>query len=53
MPFKSKAQRAWMFANDPEMAERWAKHTSKGVKLPSRVKGIKSNRGAKPRKKRK
>ena len=24
MPFKSKKQRAWMWANDPEMAQRWA-----------------------------
>ena len=27
MPFKSQAQRAWMFANHPKMAKRWASHT--------------------------
>ena len=25
MPFKSKKQRAWMFANKPALAHRWAK----------------------------
>ena|GEM_PF-736355 len=38
MPFKSKAQRRWMYANDPEMAREWESHT-KGKKLPERVKG--------------
>ena len=38
MPFKSKAQRAWMFANKPKMARKWADHTPKGKKLPARVK---------------
>ena len=37
MPFKSKAQMRWMFANDPEMAKRWAKHTPNIDKLPERV----------------
>ena len=37
MPFVSKDQRAWMFANEPEMAKRWAKHTPKGKRLPKRV----------------
>lgn len=33
MPFKSKKQRAWMWANEPEIAERWTKeHGSKIVK---------------------
>lgn len=36
MPFKSQAQRAWMHANHPEMAERWEKET-KG-KLPKKKK---------------
>jgi hypothetical protein len=35
-PFKSEAQRAWMYANDPKMAKRWEKHTPKG-KLPKKV----------------
>lgn len=34
MPFKSEAQRGWMYANHPEMAKRWEKHTPKGKKLP-------------------
>lgn len=38
MPFKSEAQRRWMWANHPEMARRWARHTPKGIKLPKRVK---------------
>lgn len=38
MPFKSQAQRKWMFANQPEMAERWAKKTPKGKRLPKKVK---------------
>ena len=25
MPFKSDKQRKWMFANEPEMAKKWAK----------------------------
>jgi hypothetical protein len=29
-PFKSDAQRAWMYANKPEMAKRWEKETPKG-----------------------
>lgn len=27
MPFKSKSQERWMFANHPEMAKRWAAET--------------------------
>lgn len=45
MPFKSKAQRAYLFAKHPSIAKKFAKHTPKGKKLPARVKG-------KPRKKR-
>lgn len=37
MPFKSQAQRAFMYANDPEMAKEWEAHTPKG-KLPKKVK---------------
>ncbi|HEY5588208.1 MAG TPA: hypothetical protein VIK86_04540 [Candidatus Paceibacterota bacterium] len=43
MPFKSQAQRKWMFANEPEMAERWAAETTKGKKLPKKIK-IKKNK---------
>jgi hypothetical protein len=37
MPFKSEAQRKWMHANEPEMADEWEEHTPKGKKLPERV----------------
>lgn len=37
MPFKSQAQREWMYANHPEMAKRWEKDTPKG-KLQQKVK---------------
>ena len=38
MPFLSTSQRKWMYANKPEMAKKWEKHTPKGVKLPKHVK---------------
>lgn len=38
MPFKSKKQMRWMFANDPEMAKRWAKHTEDIKALPEKTK---------------
>jgi hypothetical protein len=37
MPFLSQAQRAWMYANKPEMAKEWEKHTKK-KKLVKKVK---------------
>ena len=37
MPFVSQDQRGWMYANKPEMAKRWEKHTPKGKKLPKKV----------------
>ena len=37
MPFKSEAQKKWMFANKPKMAKEWANVTPKGKKLPKRV----------------
>ena len=38
MPFKSKKQRKWMHANEPEMADKWEKETPKGKALPEKVK---------------
>lgn len=35
---KSKAQRRWMWANEPEMAARWEKETPNGKRLPEKVK---------------
>jgi hypothetical protein len=37
MPFKSEAQRKWMYANEPKMAKRWSKETPKGKRLPKKV----------------
>ena len=37
-PMRSQAQRKWMHAKQPEMAERWEKETPKGKKLPKKVK---------------
>ena len=41
MPFKSQAQRAWMYKNKPEMARRWERDTPKHIRLPKRKKGRK------------
>ena len=38
MPFKSEAQKKWMYANKPAMAKRWQGETPKGKKLPTKVK---------------
>jgi hypothetical protein len=38
MPFKSKAQVRWMYANKPKMAEEWSKHTPNIKKLPKKKK---------------
>lgn len=38
MPFKSQAQRAYMYANHPEMAKEFEAATPKGKKLPKHVK---------------
>ena len=40
MPFKSSAQRAWMFKNHPEMAKEWASHMTHAQEksLPKHVK---------------
>tara|TARA_R110000751_G_scaffold112718_4_gene211710 strand:+ start:154 stop:348 length:195 start_codon:yes stop_codon:yes gene_type:complete len=37
MPFKSEAQRKWMYANKAKMAKKWEKHTPKNKKLPKKV----------------
>lgn len=41
MPFQSKAQAAWMFANKPAMAHRWAAETSSIKLLPKHKKKVK------------
>jgi hypothetical protein len=37
MPFKSEAQRRFMYAQHPKIAKRWQKHTGKGAELPEKV----------------
>lgn len=37
MPFKSQAQRRYMYKNLPEIAAQWEKETPKGTNLPKRV----------------
>jgi hypothetical protein len=37
MPFRSKAQRAYMYKNLPEIAEKWENETN-SVNLPERIK---------------
>lgn len=32
MPFKSKKQEKWMFANEPKMAKKWKKEEKKSSK---------------------
>ena len=45
MPFKSEAQKGWMYSNKPKMAKEWQAHTPKGTKLPTKVNKKTSGRG--------
>lgn len=38
MPFKSEAQRKFLYAKKPEVAEEFAEKSKKGKKLPKKVK---------------
>jgi hypothetical protein len=38
MPFKSQAQREFMYSQHPEMVKEWENKTPKGKKLPAKVK---------------
>ena len=38
MPFKSQAQRAFMYSQHPKLAKEFEEHTPKGKKLPKHVK---------------
>ena len=40
VPFKSRAQKGWMYANHPEMAKKWQEHTPQGLPLPEHVKHL-------------
>ena len=37
MPFASKAQRAYLYANHPSVAREFQERTPKGARLPARV----------------
>lgn len=41
MPFKSKAQKGYLYANEPVVAKRFQAETPKGKRLPTRVKAKK------------
>lgn len=41
MPFKSQAQRRFMYAKHPKIAKRWSKEYPNQANLPEKVKGKK------------
>jgi hypothetical protein len=43
MPFKSEAQRKFLWAKHPEIAERWTREYPNKKKLPEHVGGFLSN----------
>lgn len=47
MPFKSKAQRAYMHAKHPGIAKRWEKEYPVKSKLPARAKGKRKKKRSK------
>jgi hypothetical protein len=47
MPFVSKKQRAFLYAEHPEIAERWAQETAKNAKLPEYAKKKKRKKARK------
>lgn len=47
MPFDSRAQMKWMFANKPEMAKEWAAKTKNIKALPERKKQKPKGKGPK------
>lgn len=49
MPFKSEAQRRYLWMHHPEVAQEFADHTPKGAKLPMHVKPKHQRRNAKTR----
>ena len=48
MPFKSKKQRAFLYSQHPEIAERWAKETANEAKLPEYAKKKKGKKRRAP-----
>lgn len=51
MPFKSKAQRAYLYANEPEVAKNFESETPSKTKLPKKVKKKKTTTKSKKKKK--
>lgn len=51
MPFQSKSQMGWMFANKPKMAKQWADETPNIKALPQNAIQAGFNRIAKKKKK--
>jgi hypothetical protein len=43
MPFKSDAQRRYLFSQKPEIAKEFAAHTPKGIDLPEKISKLKKN----------
>ena len=43
MPFKSQAQKKWMYANMPEMAKEWEDETPAG-RLPARLNSLSTSK---------
>lgn len=41
MPFKSDAQRKFLYSQKPEIAKEFAKETPKGVDLPEKISSLK------------
>jgi len=46
MPFKSDAQRRYLYANEPSVAKEFASKTPKGKKLPEHVKKKKKRKSS-------
>lgn len=44
MPFKSKAQKGYLYANNPKVAKEFQAATPKGAKLPEHVKPTKKRK---------
>jgi len=47
MPFRSKAQRGYMFAKHPQIAERWETEGTTPANLPERVAKVRAVRSMK------
>ena len=53
MPFKSQAQRGYLYANNPKVAKEFQKATPKGKQLPKKLGKKKAHKARKARKARK